>query len=220
MWFHRPLKKKTYVPEALCQWGLLTRWLCWWLLKALPKILARSPLTSSALLIPCSCISAHVLGSAAIKTVTKLSSLMSTNKYPITLDELGTWQTLRAMESGHSWTSQPFAIWLTPPFSTTVPTLPHFTSSKLAMLAVWPPCPGQLSREPTSHCPLPFSGCFSLKQQMCQECLYAPPPWNFLHLLTQALSDVLMPWEHFRQEPIISRVKVLACFWFVFTLKK
>lgn len=113
---------------------------------------AWSHLTSSVLQIPCSCICAHVLVSAGAKTVTSSALSLSPTKYPTTLGKLVTGHMLRAMEEGHSRTSQPFAIWLPPYFSIQNP--PSL-----------PPCPPNdlcqhvatlLSREPMHRVPFPF----------------------------------------------------------------
>ena len=101
-----------------------------------------------------------------------------------------------------------------------VPTLSHPTSSKLPVPAVWPPCPGLLSREPRSHCPLPLSACFSLKQQTCQECLHSPGPLHYLSPFTSIIWCI-HPLRAPGQEPLlatsgmgtppISQVKAFAC---------
>lgn len=134
---------------------------------------ARSPSPGSGLLLTSLLVCLSLLAPACLllsgfqlvsKLVTKLGSFSVCYEKP---NHTGHFMKLvriqiLAPERGHSCSSKPFAIWLAPPFPPGA-LCPSVHSVQCACVpVVWPPRPGQLSREPMSHCPLPCSGCFSL----------------------------------------------------------
>lgn len=151
MCFHRP-RKKPRAPEALPV-GLPTRWPCLWSLKAVLRFWPPSHLTASILPIPCSCMCAHVLVSAGIKTVTKLSSFIVSYKISNHTRQVGN----LTDSEGHGERSLMYLetfchLVASTLFHPVPPVPPHSTSSKLPMPAL---------QGANAPCPLPFSGSFS-----------------------------------------------------------
>lgn len=202
MCFYRPLGK-AHAPEALCQWGLLTRWPCLWLFKALPEVLARSHLTCSILLTPCSCTAAHVLVSAGIRPVTKLSPFSASYKisnYTGQVDSLtdseghGDRSLMYLATYGH-----PVGSTLCPPF------LPAHPPNWLCQQCGHP----VLGSSPGSLChivPFPFLAASLQTEDMPgMPVLATPPP---IHTTTEfspfpytLLLHASMPWKPPGQEP-------------------